>query len=424
MSIDELLKGVKIEWKPLGDIGAFINGSGMPKSMFDENGQVGAIHYGHIYTKYQNFVYEPIVKISEKNAEKLKKVQKGDLVIAKTSENLDDVMKTVAYLGDEEVVAGGHSAIFKHNQNPKYLTYIFNGSSNLIMQKNRLARGTKVIELSAKHMEKIRIPIPPLEIQEKIVEIIDGFTRYVNGLTAELTAELTARKKQYAYYRDMLLSEEYLNKLSETLGNEGETNDKVIWTTLGEVAKFKYGFTTTAKDIGNYRFLRITDITENGILKTENAKFVNDDEVDEDYLVGKDDVLMARTGATYGKTLYISEKINAVYASFLIKIDTDKEKLSSRYYWHFAQSGDYWKQADFLAKGGGQPQFNANVLKKVKLPIPSLAIQAHVVSILDIFDKLTSDITQGLLKEIELRKKQYVYYREKLLAFECGEKDV
>ena len=127
----------KVEWKTLGEIGNFVNGSGMPKTMFDENGEIGAIHYGHIYTKYNMFVYNPIVKISDENSKKLKKVKIGDLVIAKTSENIEDIMKTVAYLGYNEAVAGGHSAIFSHNQNAKYLSYVFNGYSELIKQKNK-----------------------------------------------------------------------------------------------------------------------------------------------------------------------------------------------------------------------------------------------------------------------------------------------
>nr|WP_229768461.1 restriction endonuclease subunit S [Tissierella pigra] len=196
----------KVKWTTLGEVGTFINGSGMPKNMFDENGEIGAIHYGHIYTKYQNFVYEPAVKISRKNAEKLKKVQSGDLVVARTSENVDDIMKTIAYLGDEEVVAGGHSAIFKHNQNPKYLAYVFNGSYDLIKQKNKLARGTKVIELSTRDMVKISIPLPSYLVQTFVVSILDKFDNLTNEIVQGLSKEIELRTKQYEYYREKLLS--------------------------------------------------------------------------------------------------------------------------------------------------------------------------------------------------------------------------
>ena len=195
----------KVEWKTLGEIGSFVNGSGMPKTMFDENGEIGAIHYGHIYTKYNMFVYNPIVKISNGNSKKLKKVKKGDLVIAKTSENIEDIMKTVAYLGNDEAVAGGHSAIFSHNQNAKYLSYVFNGYSELIKQKNKMARGVKVIEISVTDMEKIKIPLPPLPVQEYIVSILDKFDALVNDLSKGLPKEIELRQKQYEYYREKLL---------------------------------------------------------------------------------------------------------------------------------------------------------------------------------------------------------------------------
>ena len=195
-----------IEWKTLGDIGRFENGSGMPKTMFKDDGEVGAIHYGHIYTKYNMFIDKPVVSISTKDAEKLKKVNKGDLVIARTSENIDDVMKTVAYLGEKTVVAGGHSTIFRHKENPKYLSYVLNGANYAIKQKNKMARGVKVIELSTADMEKIKIPLPSLRVQEYIVSILDKFDTLVNDIKSGLPKEIEERQKQYEYYRERLLS--------------------------------------------------------------------------------------------------------------------------------------------------------------------------------------------------------------------------
>lgn len=203
------LVGVKVfelRYKSLGKIGTFENGKGMPKSIFNEKGSVGAIHYGHIYTKYNLCVRNPIVKVTVQNAEKLKKVYTGDLVITKTSENIEDVMKTVAYLGSESVVTGGHAAIFRHKENPKYLSHVFNGANYFIRQKNKLARGVKVIELSTKDMEKIKILIPPLPIQEYIVSILDKFEALSQSTTEGLRREIELRKKQYEYYREKLLT--------------------------------------------------------------------------------------------------------------------------------------------------------------------------------------------------------------------------
>ena len=195
-----------VDWKTLGNIGDFENGTGMPKSLFSEGEEIGAIHYGHIYTRYNLFVDKPIVSVSKKDAEKLKKLRYGDLVIAKTSENVEDVMKPVAYLGYTEAVTGGHSAIFHHHENPKYLSYVLNGANYAIKQKNRLARGVKVIELSIADMEKISIPLPPRSVQDKIVSILDDFNTLINDISNGLPKEVELRQKQYEHYRGKLLN--------------------------------------------------------------------------------------------------------------------------------------------------------------------------------------------------------------------------
>ncbi len=190
----------------LGDIGEFYNGSGMPKKIFDDDGDVGAIHYGHIYTDYDLFVQNPIVKIKKENAEKLLTVHTGDLVIARTSENVEDVMKSVAYLGEKDVVAGGHTAVFRHRENPKYLAYVLNGTADVVRQKNRMAQGVKVIEISSSAMENIEILLPPPEIQQEVVCVLDKFQEYVAEVDGLLPQEIAQRQKQYAYYRERLLT--------------------------------------------------------------------------------------------------------------------------------------------------------------------------------------------------------------------------
>ena len=266
--------------------------------------------------------------------------------------------------------------------------------------------------LNAGSLKKLLIPIPcpdnpekSLAIQSEIVRILDKFT----ALTAELTAELTARKKQYNYYRDQLLS-----------FDEGE----VEWKTLGAIGKFTYGYAAKAQISGDARFVRITDINTNGKLSPFEPMFVDISAENEKYTLKKNDLLMARTGATFGKTMIFEEDYPAIYAGFLIKLSLDRDIIDPKYYWHFAQSDYFWEQANKLVSGGGQPQFNANALKQIKVPIPypneagkSLSEQARIVSVLDKFDILASSITEGLPREIELRQKQYEYYRDLLFSF-------
>ncbi|WP_231706842.1 restriction endonuclease subunit S, partial [Escherichia coli] len=248
-------------------------------------------------------------------------------------------------------------------------------------------------------------PEKSLAIQSEIVRILDKFSE----LTAELTAELNMRKKQYNYYRDQLLR-----------FKEGE----VEWKTLGEIGDFTYGYAAKAMDSGDARFVRITDINKDGKLSKENPMYVELNEENEKYTLDKNDLLMARTGATFGKTMIFEEDYPAVYAGFLIKLNLNKTIINAKYYWHFAQSDFFWEQANKLVSGGGQPQFNANALKQVRVPIPypshpqkSLDEQGRIVDILDKFDAIAASITEGLPREIELRQKQYEYYRDLLLSF-------
>ncbi len=126
---------------------------------------------------------------------------------------------------------------------------------------------------------------------------------------------------------------------------------------------------------------------------------------------------MARTGATFGKTVLITDSIPAIYASFLIRIRLNEAEILPSYYWHFAQSSFYWQQANNMVSTGGQPQFNANVLKDIRLPIPPLEEQVRIVSILDKFDALVNDLSIGLPAEIKARRRQYEHYRDRLLTF-------
>ena len=187
--------------------------------------------------------------------------------------------------------------------------------------------------------------------------------------------------------------------------------------TLNEVATFKYGFTAKAADSGEFRFIRITDITEGGKLSPVDAKYVDATEDASAYLVQRGDVLMARTGATFGKTVLITDDMPAIYASFLIRIRLNEAEVLPSYYWHFAQSRFYWQQANNMVSTGGQPQFNANVLKDIRLPIPPLNEQTRIVAILDQFDALVNDLSSGLPAEIKARRQQYEHYRDRLLTF-------
>jgi len=157
---------------------------------------------------------------------------------------------------------------------------------------------------------------------------------------------------------------------------------------LEDVAEIEYGYTDTAKDEGNARFIRITDINEYGQLRMDSIKYINLNKEAEKYILNKNDILVARTGATFGKTLIYDNDEKAVFASFLIRIKLNTNKILPKYYWAFAQSDVYWNQANNLMTGGGQPQFNGNALKKIQIPIPSLSIQEKIVAEIEGYQKI------------------------------------
>ncbi len=125
--------------------------------------------------------------------------------MAVTSENLEDVCRCLVWFGDGDVAISGHTAIIKHKQNPLYLAYYFN-TKHFFAEKRKLAHGTKVIEVTPNKLLNIPIPLPPLEVQNKIVNILNRFDTLCNDISQGLPAEIEARQKQYEYYRDKLLN--------------------------------------------------------------------------------------------------------------------------------------------------------------------------------------------------------------------------
>ena len=188
----------------LGDVGCFVRGTGIQKSDFREKG-VGCIHYGQVHTHYGTWADETKSFVDSEFAQRLRKAQKGDLVIATTSEDDDAVAKAVAWLGEEDVVVSTDAYIFRHSLNPKYVSYFFQ-TEQFHKQKRPYITGTKVRRISGENLAKIFIPVPAREEQDRIVAILDKFDVLTNSIAEGLPREIELRRKQYEYYRDKLLS--------------------------------------------------------------------------------------------------------------------------------------------------------------------------------------------------------------------------
>ena len=393
--IDDLIRDLcpdGVEHKTLGEVGEFIRGNGIKKSDFIKQGYP-CIHYGQIHTHYGISAAETISNISPEQAIRLRKAQPGDLIIATTSEDDDAVGKATAWLGTTPVAVGGDSYIFRHSMEPKYVSYFFS-STTFSQQKQAHITGSKVRRIAASSLSRITIPTPPIEVQHEITRTLDRFIQ----LEAELEAELEARRQQYSHF-----------------ANSATHSEHTI--TLGSVATFDYGLTAKAKNTGTHRFIRITDISPNGHLLPNNAKYVDITPDSNRFIVNDRDILVARTGASYGKTLLVRSEIPMSFASYLIRINLNPLQVDPEFYWHFTHSRDYWKQAASLVSKGGQQQFNSNALKRIKIPIPPLTQQREIAKSLNHLSSLAHDLTSGLPAEIEARRKQYEYYRDRLLTF-------
>lgn len=241
-----------------------------------------------------------------------------------------------------------------------------------------LASGGTFKEISKSNFLTLSIPLPPLEKQEQIVAELDGYQKIVDA------------------------AQQIVDTYKPTIRID-PTWEKVK---LGDICNLTYGYTDTAKESGSARFVRITDIDEKGLLRDENKRYIDLIEQNNAFLLHRGDLLVARTGATYGKTLYFDTDETAVFASFLIKLDFP-EYIDHYFYWIFAQTQNYWDQANGLVSGGAQPQFNANAIKQLVIPIPPLDIQKSIVKqakeelkIIDANKKLISIFKQKIADKI------------------------
>lgn len=282
----------------------------------------------------------------------------GDVVIAMT-----DMASDPKILGVPTIIPNSNNKLLLNQRVGKFINinteklYIpfLNHVLNCSIVKDyykSLSGGGLQINLSKKDLLKLSIPLPPTSVQKEIVEEIESYQKIIDG------------------------SKQIINNYKPTINID--SNWKIL--TIGDFCKLTYGYTDTAKDSGEARFIRITDIDNNGHLKNNEVKYISLSEDSSKYLLKTNDVLVARTGATFGKTLIFQEEYPAVYASFLIKIDFDHTVLDPFFYWIFTQTYYYWEQANALVTGGGQPQFNSNAIKQIKVPIPPLGIQKEIVS--------------------------------------------
>jgi len=183
-----------------GEFCEMIKGNGVQKVDFVEEG-VGCIHYGQIYTYYGAYTYSTNKFVSKEIFEKAKKASKGDIIMTDTSENVEDICKSVAYLGEDDIAVSNHALIIKHDQNPKFLSFSTQTNS-FFSQKRKVVVGVKVSGIKPDQLAKFIIYLPSIEEQNRIVDQLDTFEQSIHNLEEQLKL----REKQYEYYRNKLLT--------------------------------------------------------------------------------------------------------------------------------------------------------------------------------------------------------------------------
>ncbi|MCH7229710.1 restriction endonuclease subunit S [Glycomyces sp. L485] len=403
-NVDEMVEHLcpaGVEHRTLGQVGEFIRGHGLQKADLRNDG-VPAVHYGQIHTFYGVWATETKSFTDEAIAAKLRHARPGDLLIATTSEDDNAVAKATAWLGEAETVLSGDAYIYRHELDPKYVAYFFN-STSFQDQKRRFISGTKVRRISGQSLSKIRIPVPPMEVQWEIVAILDQFTQLEAELKAELEAELEARRCQYDHYRRKIFS--------------FESRSDVKWSTLGEISsRVSSGGTppTGRSDYygGNIPWVRTQEvdfgyitttektITEIG-LKNSSAKWIP-----------ANSVIVAMYGATAAKVAINSIPVTTNQACCNLEINPAQSEFRYVFHWISCE----YESLKSLGEGS-QSNLNAKKVKNYPIPLPPLEEQRRIVRLLDNFDALVNDLSIGLPAELGARRKQYEHYRDRLFTF-------
>ena len=305
----------------------------------------------------------------------------------------------------EDFWAGAHCYVVKlidNNINYRYLYHFIKNKENELQQSRQ---GAGIPGLNRQRVYDLKIPVPPMEVQREIVHILDNFTL----LTEELTEELTARQKQYEYYRENLFN----------LNNK-DTNFKILGdiATVTKLAGFEFTKYVNYSNEGNIIALRGLNV-KNGALKLNDVKYIDNSDFSKlnrsKLKIG--DLIFTYVG-TVGESAIIEENNRFYLAPNVAKIRFENSNINPYFMKYYFQT-NYFKEKQIgkYMNASSMKNLTMENIRKFKVPFPPLEEQERIVSILDRFDKLCNDISEGLPAEIELRKKQYEYYRDKLLTF-------
>ena len=391
--IDELIQQLcpdGVEYKPLGDIVNILDSQRKPISKGKRiPGKIPYYGANGIQGYVKDFIFDGIF-----------------LLIGEDGSVINKDGSPVLNWAEGKIWVNNHAHILTEKKDIASLRFIF-----FFLQTydvTPVVRGTPP-KMTQQNLREIMIPVPPLSVQKEIVRILDKFT----ALEAELEAELEARRKQYEFYRDQLLN--FKGLMSRGAGS---------LVSLGDLFDFKNGLNKSKEFFGSgYPIVNFTDVFKKNHLYATDLKGrvqVTADEISR-YSVQKGDVFFTRTSETreeIGMASVVLDDIgDCVFSGFVLRARPKTTLLLPQYCGFCFRHNDVRKQIIQRASFTTRALTSGTALAKIQIPVPPLTEQERIVAILDKFDALVNDISSGLPAELEMRRKQYEYYRDRLLTF-------
>lgn len=388
----EMIQTAPVEWKPLGEVADYEQPTKylVASKNYDDKFDTPVLTAGKTFILGYTDETEGIYKAS------------GSPVII-----FDDFTTANKWVDfDFKVKSSAMKIITSKNEQDVLLKYVYYWLNTL---PNSLTDGDHKRQWISNFSNK-EIPIPPLEIQQKIVKILDKFTELEATLEATLEAELVLRKRQYRYYRDFLL--DFDNQIGGGIADGYQCRLKdVVWKTLGEIAEYSKNRICSDK-LNEHNYVGVDNLLQNREGKKLSGYVPSEGKMTE-YIVN--DILIGNI-RPYLKKIWQADCTGGTNGDVLVIRVTD-EKVNPKYLYQVLADDKFFAFNMKHAKGAKMPRGSKTAIMQYKIPIPPIPEQEKIVAILDKFDTLTHSVSEGLPHEIALRRKQYEYYREQLLAF-------
>ncbi|ENX8075638.1 restriction endonuclease subunit S [Neisseria gonorrhoeae] len=388
----EMIQTAPVEWKPLGEVLVRTKGTkitaGQMKEMHKDNAPL------KIFAGGKTFALVDFDDVPDKD------IHREPSIIVKSRGIIEFEYYDKPFSHKNEMWS--YHSVNKHIY-IKYVYYFLKTQENYF---RNIGSKMQMPQIATPDTDNYKIPIPSLETQQKIVKILDKFTE----LEATLEAELALRKRQYRYYRDLLL--DFDNQIGGRIADGYQCRLKnVVWKTLGEVAEYSKNRICSDK-LNEHNYVGVDNLLQNREGKKLSGYVPSEGKMTE-YIVN--DILIGNI-RPYLKKIWQADCTGGTNGDVLVIRVTD-EKVNPKYLYQVLADDKFFAFNMKHAKGAKMPRGSKAAIMQYKIPIPPLPEQEKIVAILGKFDTLTHSVSEGLPHEIALRRKQYEYYREQLLAF-------